>query len=358
VWRQRRGTLLIVSANIAVAVTIAFVTAVLALVVEGLLPVDGPRKYSGLRWSVLAVAVVLLIAVIAWRSTIRRHRGTLFYVRLLDQTMNDWHVRAVDLAARRRLALRPVTRWVDLSSHTDHGLIDLVGPTEKLTTELRRAILTSPADAGITVAPNLLWPVALAVGAELPPVNHLTLLELPGARADAQKREIQFVPPTQPAPPGLTRETLGVEDAKTMPGCRPGTGRLGVLLAFGPNAQHMDPAKIFPPFGVSDYYRIRPAWIPVDLAGLTANSFTGPQLATLTHALTEQLTHIKNKNSDRQLVAAAALPKALALALGFGIAQSSTRFLTGTHLLHYDSDSQSYLPLRVAPSQPNSPPTP
>src|SRR5262249_26265887 len=107
VWRQRRGTLLIVSANIAVAVTIAFVTAVLALVVEGLLPVDGPRKYSGLRWGVLAVAVVLLIAVIAWRSTIRRHRGTLFYVRLLDQTMNDWHVRAVDLAARRRLALRP-----------------------------------------------------------------------------------------------------------------------------------------------------------------------------------------------------------------------------------------------------------
>jgi hypothetical protein len=353
-WRQWRGTLLIAAANLAVATTVALVTAVLALIVGDVLPIDGPWRFSGLRWTLLAVVLVLLVAAILWRSSVHRQRGTLVYVRLLDQIMNDWHVHAVDLAGRRRMALRPVTRWIDLRSHTEGGVIDVVGPCAELTDELRRTILAGRDDAGSTIAPNLLWPMAIAVGSELPPVKDLRMLELPGAHADLVKEEILFTPPMQPAPPGLVRDALGVEDIKAMPGHRGGAGRLGLLLAFGPSAQHMDPTGVFAAFGVGEYCRIRPSWMAVDLAGLTPDCFTGAQLAILAQALTEQIAHLKDKTGDRELVVAAAMPKALALAVGFGLAQSGIRFFADTHLLHFDSDAQSYLPMRVHPSQPTS----
>jgi len=57
---------------------------------------------------------------------------------------------------------------------------------------------------------------------------------------------------------------------------------------------------------------------------------------------------------NRELVIAAAMPKTLALALGWGLAQGTSRFFNNTHLLHHSEASGRYTPVRVHPSQPTS----
>lgn len=351
-WRRWRGTMLIVAANTAVAGAIALVTAILALVVEDALPIGTARRFSGLRWIVLVLALIALVTALLWRASVKRHSGTLFYVRLLDDTMTDWQMNAVDLAARQHLALRPVTRWVDLDANTTGGFIDVVDACAVTVAELRAAVLANPEGAGCTIAPNMLWPMALAVGAETPPATDLNLLELPGPHAERTKRPLAFRPPARPAPPGHIRTALGIGDLTLLPGKVGGEGRLGILLAFAPNAQHMTPEQVFSPFGVGEYSRIRPAWVGADLANLLPDSITSQQLADLTQALSDHITHIKASAPNRELVIAAALPKSLAFGLGFCLAQAATRFFSNTHLLHYDSRTQTYLPMRVHPSQP------
>jgi hypothetical protein len=44
------------------------------------------------------------------------------------------------------------------------------------------------------------------------------------------------------------------------------------------------------------------------------------------------------------------------LSLGWGLAQRGVRFFAGTHLLWFDKAGSLYRPVRVHPSQPDTPP--
>jgi hypothetical protein len=333
-------------ANFLVGVGVAATAAVASLILEDAFPVgNGTRELSWQRALALVAATALLFGAIWWRGRVHRRTGTLFYVRVLDDTMGDWHRLALRSAGRRRLSLRSVTRWVDLPARTQKGTIEVADVCELVATTLQTLVYTDRDDTGYTLAPNLLWPVALAVGAELPIVERLDLLELDSTSPD---QEIRFTLPAVPAdqPDSLAIDHQACEDVPA--------GRVGLLLAFAKSARQMPPAKVFAGWEVSEHHLIRPAWIGPDLAELESSSLNPEELAKIAVALPAAVAKIKNDAGSRELVLAAAMPKTLAVALGWGLAQADCRFFTGTHLLHYDSTT-GFVPMRVHPSQPVSP---
>ncbi|WP_173034009.1 hypothetical protein [Phytohabitans flavus] len=341
-WWQARGTVLVATANFAVAATLAGTAALLALVVQDLLPVTGPRQLSPTRVLCLAATLAALFAALVWRGSVHQRTGTLFYVRLIDDAWPDWHTIPLRAASRRRMSLRSVTRWADLPTHTRDGTIDLVDMCADVAAALEAVVNGDRDDTAYTIAPNMPWPAALAIGAELPIVDNLRLLELPGRPDSAGDGmpEVVFRMP-QPAtggaalPSATTRRTTG--------------RRVGLLLTF--TGRGLDPDTVFDGMDVGEFYELGPAALGV--ARHAGPGFTSAQLATLARSLPPAVAAIKQATTGRELVVAAAMPKTLAMALGWCLAQGDCRFFAGTHLLHcVDTKSGHCMPMRVHPAQP------
>ena len=100
----------------AVVVTATLITAVSGLVIEDLLPNDAAKglDLAPGRAVTLGVLVVLLFGALSWRARVHRTTGTLFHVQLLDEGMKDLSEPSRLRAARDRMAVRSITRWVDL----------------------------------------------------------------------------------------------------------------------------------------------------------------------------------------------------------------------------------------------------
>jgi hypothetical protein len=352
-WRRFQVPL----ANFGVAAMIAVLTAVLALVMEDALPLRGSATFDLVRLLVAAAALAGLLAAVVWRGVVYDRTGTLFYVRMLDHRMQDWHTKAVRLAHSRRMSLRPVTPWVDFAARTRNGVADLVDDCARIITALNAAMLGDRDDTAYTIAANMRWPAALAVGAELPAVDKLRLLELDTPSTHEQRRaaEISFALPTEPPGPGVVdRELPPIK--YPMPGADPGEGRVGLLLFFTQAARRIEAEKVFAGCGVGEYHIIQPVWVNLDRRELVPGCLTRQHFEMYAQVLPEAVAEVKRQAGDRELVVAAALPKALALALGWGLAQRGCRFFARTHLLLHDGERNSYLPVRAHPSQPAAAP--
>ncbi|MGV9976525.1 hypothetical protein ACWDUH_02465 [Micromonospora wenchangensis] len=343
-WRPASGPLLTTLANFAIATFTALTTAALALIIEDLLPLKPPRQISLERATLLAAALALLFAAVLWRSLIHRRTGTLFYVRLLADDMPDLHDTAIQIAARRRMSLKSVTRWADLPTHTHEGVIDLSATCTDIAAALETVINTDRDDTAYTIAPNILWPAALAIGAELPIVDNLQLLELPDPRTP---QPIIFTLTKAVTPAALITEELPLDP--TTP-----DAPIGLILAFAPAAAKMTPQVTFAEYPISRCRRIRPA-ATEDVTHLSRTTFTGPDIAAFVKPLTEAIIAEQNQAGTREVIIAAAMPKVLAMAIGWDLAQATTRFFTNTHLLHYDQRTNTYIPIRAHPAQATRP---
>ncbi|MEO3747201.1 hypothetical protein [Plantactinospora sp. B5E13] len=332
-------------ANFAIAAFTALTAAALALIVEDALPLTPPRQVSAERALLLVASLALLLTAVVWRGMVHRRTGTLFYVRLIADEMPDLHETAVQIAARRRMSLKSVTRWADLPAHTHHGIVDLTAACADIATALETAVNTDRDDTAYTIAPNTLWPAALAIGAELPIIDNLQLLELD----PRTPKPITFTLTTPVTPADVTTKELAL-DTKTP------DAPVGLLLAFTSSATEMTPEKVFSQYHLSRCHRIQPTAIN-DVEELRNTTFTGPQLAAFTQPLVDAIIKIQNEAGTQGVIIAAAIPKTLAMAIGWQLAQASTRFFTHTHLLHYDQQSQTYTPTCVHPAQPSQPPT-
>ncbi|GGL05084.1 hypothetical protein [Mangrovihabitans endophyticus] len=347
-WRDRRRTpWRLGGANFLAAAALAGTTATGGLIIEDWLPVapGTPAGSTAGRWILLVACLLLLLLALVFRGWLHQHTGTLFYLRMLDDAMPDLHDAAVKQARQRRISLRTVTRWVDYEAATTNGIIDLSRPCAELAATTEAVLNGDRDDTGYTVAPNLAWPAALAVGAELPDIEGLRLLELPGRGGD-----VLFDPATAKAGPHPLARTAG-----TMPGRTRGRRRLGLLLTF---TQPMDPAKAFAGCMVSDYLHVH--W-PAAADGIPYRpTLTGAQMAALSVELADALTDIFRSEAAaggmrRGVVVAATIPKTVALALGHRLAAADRlRFFTGTYLLHFDQPTRTYQPMRVHPAQPRN----
>lgn len=348
-WWRIRSQIPIASANLMLAIAVALTTAVLGLVVQDLLPTQGsPHLYPD-RVALLTVTLILLVAAIVWRSTVHRSTGTLFYVRVLDDEMPDWHQLPLAVAARSRMSLKSITRWVDLAAHTRDGVIDTVDTCHEVASALEAVINGDRDDTAYTIAPNLLWPAALAVGAELPIVDNLNLLELPGnpTTTGTRARTLSFRLTSGGGPAdSIKAERIEHPSESDAP--------IGLILAFAPAAVHMTPEKVFAGQRISACHRLTPSCFN-HIDDLARTPLTAEQIAALAFPLAQAISAIQVDPKRRAVVIAAAMPKTLAMALGWHLAQGTTRFFANTYLLHYHR-ADTYVPIRVHHAQPTGPP--
>ena len=232
-WARHR----IAVATFAVALAVALVTAVLALVVGDLLPIDGHRRWSIFRLVALVVAVAGLGAAICYRGWVLRRNGTVFYAQVLDEGMPDYHAAARAAAVSRRAGLRATTDRIDVGQRTPDGVVDAVDAVTVTASTLTLLLNTGRDGTGRTIAPNMLWPVALGVGYQLPGGLGYRLLELGSTTAatagsTGSDAEVDWLPPNGVPEQVVVaiRELARIDLPVTAP--QVGAGRVGLLLAF------------------------------------------------------------------------------------------------------------------------------
>lgn len=362
----------VVVANFFVGTAVALLAAVLGLVMQDLLTQVGLGQVSPLRWVVLVVSLATLLAALkvatSRRTRIHTSTGTLFYVRVQADERFDWHADALEAARRGRMSVRTVTRWInDSATRTTTGIIDVSATCAEVAATLEILVNTDRDDTAYTIAPNLPWPVGLAIGAELPIVSGLGLLELQGGPPSPSPS----LSPARPAnpPPEIsfvlarrTHRTTSdwwktdlVRDEGALPQSSPGPARFGLLIALTPvpPGSETTPETAFAGTGVTSYFRLRPA-------EPTASPLTSSHLQRLAPALVDAVADVKKQAVEQgaELVVVARMPKTLAVALGWGLAQTDVAFFAGTHLMHYRTVMpHPYVPMRVHPAQPTTPPT-
>lgn len=340
-------------ANLFVVVIATTLTAVLALVVEDLLPKHDPNALVvGFRWAVVAVLVGLLLLALLARGRIQQATGTLFHVQILDEAFADTRQAGAAEAVARKISSRSITRWVDLEHRRNPaGVIELAEVCEEVGAALEQQINDDGQTTGSTVAPNMLWPMALAVGGALPaPPEHrpqLRLVELAtgparGAGASPPRRRDPMV--EMP----LRHEPLHVE---VLPqGELNGTGRFLVWLAFSSASQHHSWDTLTSRFGVSAG-RIIHLGAPPQF-GVEPVQLSKEQVAGLGPAIANELVSMRSEIGDAELVVVAMITKASALSAGWHLAQAKCRFFHNTFLMHYDEVRRDFVAMRVKESQP------
>lgn len=340
-WRARiRSSLTpLVWANFGVVTLVTVIAGVAGLVAEDLLrkrPEDGDLVV----WYRVVVLLALLAALLGalWlRSRVHRTTGTIFHVQVLAEEMADLRASSRIKADADRMAVRSVTRWVDLTHRTSPaGVIEVADVCAEVSDIVEAQINADSIDTGYTLAPNMLWPIALAVGTQLPLPGRLQLYELDAGH------ELEAVT-VDLAGPGRNRLRVRRDLGDSA------TGRVGVLLAFTGSAARFPP-DVWRELGVGTDYRI-------DLPDVADGQRLGDDdLVGLGSEIAEKLVEIKTSNQERELVVVAFVPKTLAVAIGWHLAQQQCRFFHGTHLMHYDQPTRSYLPMRVKESQPDHAP--
>lgn len=328
------------AADVAVASLLAALTAVVALVLEDVLPAPGmsirDAGWSGWRIGFLSVAFVLLLVFLGWRRRVHRTTGTLFYVRMLDEVFVDWHERAAAAAFRRRMDMQVVSRWVDLRPDDD-GVIDVVTECDQLVTQIESAVNSDRHDTATAVAPNVLWPIAFAVGRVLHGFIDVRLVELsdqPEARRSSH-RTIRM----EPWPTPLTD----------------GGGRVGVVAWFTDTMTDHFRESLASEMKSRD---VNSAWLlTLDRPANTNDPASADELAELGRELTEHLAGIRRRTAASELVVYARLAKVTALATGQHLATSGVRFFDRTYLMNWEVESGRYVAMRVHPSQPAGLPT-
>lgn len=119
-------------------------------------------------WLLTLVGIALWVLAYRVLEKRRQTHGTLYYLRALAEGMPDYHERIHEESAREVLDVRTVTEWLPEAS----AMTDARQVTGRMRTELQRAVNDDSNQTGHAFAPNMLMPVALALGFEfMPPVG-------------------------------------------------------------------------------------------------------------------------------------------------------------------------------------------
>lgn len=161
--------------DLAVATFVVTSTAILSLVIEDV--IAGPGVAS--TWSTLPRAMLTLVslALLAWsvalRSKISRV-GTVYYAQMLGVGMSDWHAKTAESLGRGFNAVRmfdePLGRLTDPT--------DVAKAVTKLADDVSLSMQHDETDTGYHLAPNLLWPAAVAFGSQITYRDSIRLMEL------------------------------------------------------------------------------------------------------------------------------------------------------------------------------------
>ncbi len=165
------------------AITIAATVSIAAagLVLEDHLPLekDGVRAaavHDPWRIAWLAGGLAILLLLLTCRDWLTRRRGTLYYLRVLDEWMADWHL---DQERSRRggyVDERVVSYHI--SAPRRDGVVDIADDLVGVGQAIQATMNEDDISTGFHVAPNLIWPAAVAIGYGFFPFPDVSLLEL------------------------------------------------------------------------------------------------------------------------------------------------------------------------------------
>lgn len=174
-FAQRRGGLDILLSALGVII-VAFVS----IWLETLIKPDSEQPGVGstaLAWGVLFL--ILGVALLDIRGRVAYQRGTLVYLRLLSEYMTDLHNIASEARERGYAEHKIVSRWIDPRAKVGH-VVEMVTEVQAITFEAERSMNEDTSATGTHLAPNLVWPAAMAVGYDLAEVGsgQVELIEL------------------------------------------------------------------------------------------------------------------------------------------------------------------------------------
>lgn len=335
------------TANVVVLVASALTTASLGSVLQDALPKPGHhREFVWYRWLFLCVALGLLVFAVWWRSWAKRATGTLFYVQLLDESMEDKRIKAVDKAAEQHLSRRTISRWLHLDGCLVNGVLDVQESCHGAGKALEDLINLDEDDTATSLAPNALWPMALALGMDVPAgapagSNEVKVVEIADDHEGARDEEFSLKRDEDPMD-----LTVRIEEVASS-----GT-RDGLWLAFT-EARRNFRLEQFRQFGVRTARRVSCDDFDPG-APEKPPRYTGEDMRRMAPALAQKIAALGK--SGRELVVVAMIPKSVALAIGWHLAQIEGASLTRTHLMHFDGRKRQYFPMRVRASQPSTSP--
>ncbi|MGP4021002.1 hypothetical protein [Saccharopolyspora sp. 5N708] len=326
-------------------------TAMLSLFLEDLLPkTDLNARVVLMRVAVLVVALIVVGFAVWLRYGVRQTSGTLFSVQVLDEGMRDrtqeqgGNSRAI--AAKRHMSIRVVHRWIDFDTNTVDGVIDLQEQCHEVGAQLQNLVSTTHDDGRHSVAPVMLWPIAMAVGGYLPARTHdFRLVELPTRTGkSAEEFNLEYV--AEADIPTLTARTETVEGALGK--------RIGVHIGLTKTAQlvHHRRFERFRELGVRTLYTISES--EDVLTGEDEPHLKGADLERCARLVAGQLAGIKKQHPDTELVVIAQMPKTVAFAVGWQLVQYRCAFYRHTYLMHFDQPTDAFIPMRVRPAQPST----
>ncbi len=139
------------------------------LVAEDISPAPSSGLDRGWSWErVLLLVLAVGFAWVAVRSLVRRRRlrGTIYYLRMQSDTTGDYHAKAREEARMDYPGFRAMAAWCDPRD----GTVDVRRQVDQLSNELQRSTNDDADDSGFDIVPDLVFPVALAVGYDwIPP---------------------------------------------------------------------------------------------------------------------------------------------------------------------------------------------
>lgn len=346
VFRSSNASTSVRAVTVVVIVLGAIVTGSISLVLEDLLPkLNAEETIVYPRWILLASSVLLVAFAVWLRYEVRSYSGTLFSLQVRDEGMadgaGDGGTDPKVAADRRYMYLHSLHRWIDFEHAARWGVVDLHVLCHEVGTTLELLINTAWSEGTRTVAPNMPWPVAMAVGTYLPARQvEIRLLELP---TQSRHREHEFAL-------GVAADAhvdSGVSSVHHLPGAH--GNRVGALLSLTEEPDRGD-LDCLRPFGVDTAYAVTASREarPPD----SSVPFAEPELESFGRTLAEELIEIKRAHAREELVVAAVLPVAVAMSAGWHLTQHTCRFYRNTYLLYFDGDK--LVPMRARPSQPKS----
>ena len=90
--------------------------------------------------------------------------------------MSDWHGQSEEVAAKEHLDERVVSRHIMAVPH--RGVLDVADEVSTLGRDLQMTMNDDDSGSGYVLAPNMIWPAALALGYGLHPPSGTALAEM------------------------------------------------------------------------------------------------------------------------------------------------------------------------------------
>lgn len=309
-WTSVLETALVLSGVVA--------TAGASLLLEDLLPLAKGQQFSPARFVWTAVAGVVLVWLLIHRQRRTRTTGTLYYLRYLQEWMSDWHLADLDLVKGGYLDRRVIGQWSTAAPAA--GVLDLTRDTEAISSELQRSTNDDRSDTGFNIAPNLLLPVAIGVGFDLYAWDTVTLEEWLGPPVLTWQLTDAPGPGSHDIPVCLMRDreqsalaVLVTADLTPQGATTPPRGRFRRHYRVGV-------------FAGPELATSRPVVVTTDPArGLATDSTAFVHPVRATKCVVGAIRRALHENPSCLVVFAARLPKTVALAVGWGLANWTAR---------------------------------